>query len=432
MYGRRDLVDAHLFLRDRVSAAVMRVDPDDPSRPLRRTTAGLAWGIVVAAGAVVVVVVLQIFFFSGSDRFSGGVGKLIVATESGSRYLQVGDVLHPVLNTTSAALALGGHPEVLNVSDAKLASLPRGAAIGTPGWPDALPASSTTPAAWAVCTDEMTVSVSVSGSSTVTALPPESGYLVRSKDALFLVWDGTRSRVVADWAARSVGLDPASATTVPDSWLDTIPARPDLGPLPIEGGKPGPEIAGEPSTTGQVIEVSQDSKSERFLVVGDGLLPITEVVATLAIAGGGPDAPPAKTVSRADIASVRMLPEAEWTTMIPSAPLTAPSGDVVPCSEWEAGKTVIGVTPRDENALANSSAQAAANVGITSGLMVRSSNAAGTSAMGDYIVSEDGVKFPVASTATAKALGIKQPINVVPDEIIRLLPTGTAIRGPNG
>ena len=85
MYGRRDLVDAHLFLRGRLSAAVLRSDPDSPDRPLRRTSTGMGVGAAVAAAAIVVVVVLNLFLFTTNDSWREQRGALLVDDAGGER-----------------------------------------------------------------------------------------------------------------------------------------------------------------------------------------------------------------------------------------------------------------------------------------------------------------------------------------------------------
>src|SRR5689334_12232490 len=115
MYSRRDQADAHSFLVGRLVAAVLRTDPDAPDRPLRRTSAGMLGGVVVAVLVVAVIVVIGLFTDIGSGNSWRKPGTLIVDKGTGNRYLLVGDQLHPVLNYASARLLVHGDPAVATV-----------------------------------------------------------------------------------------------------------------------------------------------------------------------------------------------------------------------------------------------------------------------------------------------------------------------------
>src|SRR5690554_132477 len=126
MYGRRDLVDSHLFLRGRLSSAVLRVDPDSPEQPLRRSVTGMKIGIAVAAVAALIVAVLNIFLFTTNDAWRNDPGAMIFDESTGTRYLMVNGILHPVRNLTSAALLVGAPPQIVKVSAEDIADVPRG------------------------------------------------------------------------------------------------------------------------------------------------------------------------------------------------------------------------------------------------------------------------------------------------------------------
>lgn len=422
MYGRRDLVDAHLFLRGRLSAAVLRSDPDSPDRPLRRTSTGMGIGAAVAAAAIVVVVVLNMFLFTTNDSWRDQRGALLVDETTGSRYVLIDDVLHPVMNLASAALLVGGPPAVVRVSSADLASVPRGRAVGVEGLPDELPSASASAPTWTACAADDGTALSVGGATPTTPLGADEGVLVTSGGQLWLVWDGVRSRVDDAWAARAIGFEPTDALAVEPAWLDTIPSGRDLALSPLTLGGEGPDIAGEPTTLGQVMDAEGDGS--RYVVTPDGLMPVTETVAALLTAAPEPDLPAPRALDRRDLVAARITDAAAWQDELPRTPPTPMAPDTAPCSVWADGTTTIA----SADAATLIEAGGAVEVAPGSGLLAATAAAPGVSGVGLYLVSDDGTKYPVADTATASALGLDASRSpAVPEALLALLPTGPTI-----
>ncbi|GAB3403635.1 type VII secretion protein EccB [Schumannella luteola] len=442
MYGRRDLVDAHLFLRGRLSAAVLRSDPDAPDRPLRRTATGMAIGLAVAAGAVVVVVVLNIFLFTTNDSWRNQAGALLVDKSTGSRYLLIDDTLHPVMNLASAALLVGGRPAVIQVSSEDLASVPRGEAVGREGLPDELPSPQATSPVWAACATGDGTALAIGGAPRVTPVGDDEGVLVRADDRLTLIWQGTRSDLAGPWAARALGFEPSAAVPVDDAWLDTIPGGRDIDLSELTLGGEGPAIAGAPTTLGQLVEA--DGDGSRYVVTAQGLMPVTETVAALLSAEQEHQLPEPRTITTRDLVATSVTKAAAWQSELPSTPPTAVGADLTPCSVWDDGTTTIATVAASSKAGGASAASATASsssadsgstdaagavrVAPGAGLLASTAAAPGVRGAGLYLVADDGTKYPVADAATASALGLDASSSpAVPAALLALLPTGPTI-----
>ncbi|GAA2175283.1 type VII secretion protein EccB [Agrococcus versicolor] len=422
MYGRRDLVDAHLFLRGRLSAAVLRSDPDAPDRPLRRTSTGMGIGIAVAAAALVVVVVLNIFLFTTNDAWRDEPGALLVDEGTGSRYVLVDGTLHPVMNLASAALLVGGPPTVIQVSGDDLASVPRGEAIGVEGLPDELPTPQGTQPTWTACVAADGTALAIGDASAATPVGDDEAVLVTVADELWLVWDGVRSLVAGPWAARALGFEPTSAVPVEAAWLDTIPSGRDLDLSALTLGGAGPDVAGEPTTLGQVVDAEGDGT--RYVVTADGLMPVTETVAALLTAEQDHDLPDPRTLAPRDLVATPVTDAAAWQAELPQTTPTAIAADDAPCSVWAEGETTIATV----EAVSVADAAGAVAVEPGSGLLAATAAAPGVGGAGLYLVADDGIRYPVSDAATASALGLDADSSpAVPAALLALLPTGPTI-----
>lgn len=438
MYGRLDLVDAHTFLGRRVAAAVLRSDPDGIDLPLRRTSLGLRWGLLVAAVAVIVVVVLNVLVFRGDDAWRSQGSMIVVEQETGARYLVIDGNLHPVANVTSAALIIGAPPTVKMLSAASLADVPRGPALGIAGLPDALPApTQLQDSIWMACAQDGGVSLTVAADDAGAGPVPETnGVLARVGGEVFLVWNGTRSRVTQDWAARAIGLEPTSAREVDPAWLNVFPSAPDLGLPPFTIGGGGPVVAGQATVLGQIIEVAGGNANRPFVVGEAGLVPVTPVVAALLAAAPDTGLPPAIVVAEAEFAQHVSAPAPVWQTQFPADPLTPLADDTVPCARWGDGATSLVASPPvagDPTVVApgtTSDARTAGHVQVApgAGRLLTTAPAPGVPGAGMYLLSETGAKYPVANAQSATAIGLSaEAAQPVPAEWLALLPTGPTI-----
>ncbi|TPW77911.1 type VII secretion protein EccB [Schumannella soli] len=446
MYGRRDLVDAHLFLRGRLSSAVLRSDPDAPDRPLRRTATGMGIGIAVAAGAIVVVVVLNIFLFTSNDAWRSQTGALLVDKSTGSRYMLIDEKLHPVRNLTSAALLVGGRPSVIQVSSEDLASVPRGEAVGAEGLPDELPAPQSAAPIWTACVADGGTALTIGGVPDATPVGRGEAVLVRADDELSLIWQGTRSQIAGAWAARALGFEPSEAVPVDAAWLDTVPSGRDLDLHELTLGGQGPVIAGKPTTLGQVVEA--DGEGTRYVVTAQGLMPVTDTVAALLAGEQEHKLPEPRTITTRDLVATPVTKAAAWQSELPSSAPKPVDADRTPCSVWSDDTTTIATVPAADAAATtgggtstktstqasatgeNAKAGKAGSVAVApgAGLLASTAAAPGVRGAGLYLVTDDGTKYPVADASTASALGLDASSSpAVPAALLALLPTGPMI-----
>ncbi|MGW1680204.1 type VII secretion protein EccB [Saccharopolyspora sp. NPDC002376] len=442
MYGRREQVEAHSFLVGRILAAVLRTDPNDPNRPLRRTTVGMAGGIGIALLVMGIVLIVSLLTGMGGNAWREKPGFLVVDKDSGNRYMLVDGRLRPVLNYASARLLAEGEPQVAKVSGEELADFPKGAPIGIPGAPDALPSPMAGGQPWTVCAgvqdDDPGLSATVGPMPGVTELGANEAVLAREGDQQFLVWQGTRLRITAPWVPRALGLDPATTVQVDSAWLNTLPAGPDLGAPPVPHGGAGPTVAGQQTVIGQLVTAPEAVGDKTFVVDAAGLVPVSRTVAALLGADPDVELPPTITITPAQLATQQVLPAPVWQSEMPSQP---PSGmDLerrVPCVRWASGEVTLVSAPDMSGSAANSEIAGVTRDGRVadlvdvrpnSGFIARTRPAPGVPGAGVYLITEAGAKFPVANEKAAEALGYSvDSAEPVPADLLALLPTGPVL-----
>ncbi|MER6992730.1 type VII secretion protein EccB [Saccharopolyspora hirsuta] len=442
MYGRREQVEAHSFLVGRILAAVLRTDPDDPNRPLRRTTVGLAGGIGIALLVMAIVLIVSLLTGMGGNAWREKPGFLVVDKDSGNRYMLVDGRLRPVLNYASARLLAEGEPQVAKVSGEELADFPKGAPIGIPGAPDALPSPTSAGQPWTVCAgvraDDPGAAATVGPLPGVTEVGADEAVLVRAGDQQHLVWRGTRLRITADWVPRALGLDPAKTVEVDSAWLNTLPAGPDLGSPPVPRGGAGPDVAGQPTAIGQLVTAPEAVGDTTFVVDAGGLVPVSRTVATLL--GADPDAalPPTITITPAQLAKQQVLPAPVWQAELPPRPPTGLDLDRrVPCVRWTSGEVALVSAPGLPGSAVDGGVAGVTRDGRVAdlvdvrpgaGFLARTRPAPGVPGAGVYLITEAGAKFPVANEKAAEALGYSvDTAEPVPADLLALLPTGPVL-----
>jgi type VII secretion protein EccB len=467
VHSRRDQIEAHAFVVNRMRSALVSGEPDRRQSPLNRTLLGLLLSAVVGLVAVGAVAVLALLS-PGSSPGWRKPGTLIVEKQTGTRYVFSGDRLHPVINYASARLLLGQKLTVASVSSKTLAKVPRGGQVGIAAAPDALPSPARAgDQPWSACATRGSsgsggagrdgVTLLLGGSISPPADPRAAAVLVAAPDGTqYLVENGRRMRLAVPWAARALGYEDAVPLPVRNSWLDVVPAGPDLASVPVDGrGSPGPVVDGQPTTVGQVVGVEDAAmpNSRYYVVQRGGLMPVsttgTALVlgdpATAAAYPGGAAHTVSLTPTALAGASLQAAPD--WVRELPAVPPALPSTDgKVPC---------VVVTPHDaratyalalvpETGLADSPVQVpgasrtdesadVVSVPPGGGALVRPLAAPGSTGSGLFLVVENGVKYPVADDQAATALGYASgSAGAVPAALLRLLPTGPELSSGGG
>jgi type VII secretion protein EccB len=326
--NNKNQLQAHQFMLQRVISALVVGETDPEQPPLRRPTMAAIGALALALLSLAGVWVYGLLV-PGGDRFTA-TDVIAVEKETGARYVLTGGQLHPVLNYTSALLALDQHADVRMVAHSTLAGIPVGVPIGIPGAPDSLPGpSQLLTGAWAVCSgstpDGQSQSVTVlvgHQPDRSTALGPQA-LLVRSGNQLYVVYQGFRHEVTAG-VDIAMGLRTDSMVTVSGSWLDMIPAGRALAPVQVAGaGQPSTAVPGLSLTTGQVLEIGDSSgavsadpaQNQYYLVLGPALQQIGPLQASIQqVVGPHPGAP-------------TIVPENAILGAAQSAPQTPADGD---------------------------------------------------------------------------------------------------------
>lgn len=349
----RDEVAAQRFRGRRMRAALLTGDPDGAAAPLARLGAGVYGGILVTVLLLAVAGVYGVLRPGGSTAWQES-GAFVVDDDTGSRYVYLDGVLHPVLNYASARLLLGDGLHVVTVSSVSLDSATRGPMLGIPKAPDALPdATQIVGPAWSVCAvgravdgERLDTQIRPGATAAGTAVDGDHGFLVRTDEGhTYLLWTGHAYPVPDEWRP---ALDYASAEPVgvDDAFVAALPAGEPLTPPEIPGlGEPGPPLPGssQPTTVGTVYA---DRTYAYYVMTRDGLASLTPLQAQLLLADpdlaaayAGSDPTPLK-VTQAQVTEASPKPlaaAAAPVTTAPTATAPVPTPAAVPTTGSTAG-----------------------------------------------------------------------------------------------
>jgi type VII secretion protein EccB len=454
MRSRGDQLQAYRFLRRRVITSLMAGQPNGRDFPLRRlvpTSFAGAMATAVLLGGAAVLGALNPGHTS--DWKSGS--SLIIERETGARYVYYQGALHPMLNFASARLYLGdGSPTVYTVARSALAGVARTTPQGIPGAPDALPSSGdllTGP--WSVCVGpDGTVTELVGTATGGTALGALSGTVVSAGagSPSYLVWRSRRLLIDDTSALAALGLADPTPRIVGASWLNTLPAGPDLTFPAVPGrGGAGPTVAGHALRIGQLVVVNSTVQTQYAVVLAGGLAPVTPVVAALIQADprfaaaypGGPAAP--VQLAPDEYSQAVHLPALAGTGGYPSAPLgsvggadsdsalcstlTDPGSGAVSVSVVAGGQAAKGRVVVPTGSPATPTADRVA-IPAGHGVLVREVPNPGVTTGTLFLLTDDGVRFPIDSSDAVQALGYGDVAAVgLPPGFVELLPVGPTL-----
>jgi type VII secretion protein EccB len=457
MRSRRDQVQAHAYVVGRLTSALVHAEPDAPESPLRRTGLGSFGGLLVGALIVAGFMVWGLLK-PPSPASALTAGEVLLVKETGTRFMYVGNELHPILNWSSALMLTGGNATITTVPAATVSGIPQGQPLGILGAPDQLPAAaSLNTGAWLACTQSgggaPLVSLSIGPPPPLSQPSADDAVLVATPEARYLLWRGTRLRLDAPAIVAALGLSNAPLIKVAPAWLNAVPAGPDLQPLSVPGaGRTGPVLDGLHTRVGQVLVVRNvGSASQLYLVGPDGVALITATQAAVLLTDRGESAaypggtPAPVTVSPAAIAHASMLPSGLADKVgVPSGPPRdyIPGAGAVPCADYKASgatapRLVFAVPPAGHPpAIATpgvtASPQGAALISVApdGGALVRPEIAPGSGGSSLFLVTDTGVKYPLPATEAAP-LGYRAGrAAALPAALLGLLPTGPALDLP--
>ncbi|MEO6790655.1 MAG: type VII secretion protein EccB, partial [Ornithinibacter sp.] len=331
MATKKDLVEAQSFSRRRLTTAFVSGAPGgrevEPHRPLRAVAGGLALTVVLILGSMA-------FGWLRSSLPQGWENnRLVIAQDSGARYVSVKSVLHPVVNTTSARLLIPAADfKVLSVPDSELESIRRGPTLGILGAPDSLtPADRLVSTGWVSCLGAGEQVSTAIGPSRAATPVERAAVVVRSAGTTFVVSDGRRHRVDdRDISAVTIALrlDGRPALAAPAAWLNLFPEGSALGPLSIDDL--GSALPGLPAgaSVGSVLALKGDQDGRRYLVLPDGTLESLSPVALEMYRLGSGSSVREVPVQAAQIRQLEVRPQSfspkDWPLDLPTAVTESP------------------------------------------------------------------------------------------------------------
>ncbi len=437
----KDNLQAHRFMNRRVHAALLEGDAESNARPLGRLGTGTYAGFFVTIALLAVVGIIGVLKPGGSTAWQEP-GAFIVEEETGARYVDLDGVLHPVLNYSSAKLLLGEGLHVATVSVRSLESAPRGQPIGIPMAPDSLPdAAHVVGTDWSVCA----VGHTADGEQLRTAMLPgtavdgtpigtDAGYLVGTTgERSYLIWSGHAYEIPNRWLS-AVGYRAADALPVGDDFVATLPAGQLIAPPTLAGiGRPGPALPGsvDPVVIGSIFA---DRANAYYLMTTDGLAALTPLQAELLLAdkrlsaayGGSNPSPLPISQAQVTDATLVPLPDPGPGEQAPTAaPELAelPPGAQQLCirySDQQVPDIVIG--PATSAAI---TAPGLVQLPGGSGALVAARPNPDTPGTTVYLVTDTGIRYPVAGPRTLEQLGLAEvSVAQLPTTVVGLLPVG--------
>jgi type VII secretion protein EccB len=437
----KDNLQAYRFMNRRVKAALLEGDAESNDRPLSRLGTGTYAGIFVTIALLAVFGIVGVLRPGGSKAWQEP-GAFIVASETGARYVYLDGVLHPVVNYSSAKLLLGDRLHVVTVSVRSLESAEHGPALGIPAAPDSLPdAQHIVGTDWSVCA----IGNAADGRPLRTAMFPgqtapgdpiaaDQGYLLRSSsNHTYLVWSNHVYEIPDQWLA-ALGYTGSMALEVSDDFIAALPAGEQIAPRVLPGlGEPGPTLPGslDPVTVGSIFA---DRVNAYYVMTKDGLTALTPLQANLLLADprlaqayGGSNPSPLP-ISQAQVTDAMVVPLPDLG-LGERAPTTAPTIATFPTGQQQlcvrypdqdVPEIVIGAADP-----AATSAAGPVQLPTGSGALVAARPNPDTPGTTVYLITDTGVRYPVAGQRTLEQLGLAGvSVAQLPATVVGLLPSG--------
>ncbi|WP_326841662.1 type VII secretion protein EccB [Streptomyces sp. NBC_01558] len=422
MQTRRDHVQAYQFAMGRLASALVSGDPGRGDSPTRRSALGSVFGVGVVVLLCAGFGVYGLISPVAKDDWRKD-GAVVLEEDTGNRYVYAGGVLRPTRNYASALLIAGKRAAPRTLSAKSLAGVPHGGPVGIPGAPDTVPdASALTTGPWARClpgTGSRVVGQTLAFGPSAAALHPlpagRQVLLTGPKNARYLLVRGVKHPVPDDSALIALGLDDQTPLSAAADWLTAVPTGAALdAPVPPGAGKPAGKVAGQAARVGQLFRTSAGGTEHRYLLRSDGLVPVNATA--YALLAARPGAPEPRRVTQADIAVAEVSAERGPTDRIPDVGgARALDGGTVCLEHLSDGRVRLTVSDVAER-----------RVALPAGAGVLAVPAGGG---GQYLVTEQGVKYRIADDSAARALGLadtKQRLTL-PASALALLPDGPVL-----
>ncbi|MBP1162808.1 type VII secretion protein EccB [Rhodococcus sp. PvR044] len=449
-------VNGYRFLVRRMEHALVRRDVRMLHDPMRTQSRALTVGAVLAVIGLAGCGALALI--RPQDKI--GDAQIVVGKDSGAMFVMVEDTLHPVLNLASARLIAGDAATPVIVKESELGTRPRGALMGIPGAPSALPHGE--PTAWTVC-DSIASGGTKAIRTAVIAGDPELGenvstladgqaLLVTGTDGTFLVYDGKRARIDPNNRAVSLafGLDGVEPRPVSPGLLNAIPEAQAIAPPEISGAGEQPDYPVQGKTIGSVIRAKDAQGSKSYVVLRGGLQRISQATSDLIRASDSQGSAEADEVSLDVVSRPPQVNDLAVSTFPETAPeIVDIDSSPVSCLSWQPiegadesdgglNATVTVITgnalplPRDAEMVSLAQADGTGPMVDTAYLKPGSGGlvqAAGMDPSSErkgalFFVADTGVRYGVENVDAAKVLGFTDGSVAAPWSIVGLLAPG--------
>ncbi|TDO50633.1 type VII secretion protein EccB [Kribbella sp. VKM Ac-2527] len=465
MATKRDQLQSHQFLIQRVVSALILRESDPEQPPFRRPLVAAYWSIGLALIVLAGFTVFGLIVPGGKTAWRDGE-SIIVEKETGTRFVYVDGRLHPAANYVSALLAKGSFAPLMNVSEKSLAGVPRGPRVGIADAPDSLPAAKgLLRGSWSLCSQpgKDQTGAAVDESVLLVGREPSGGRVMADEALLvavgetgdqYLLRNGYRHRIrESDTVTVGLALRSEPWATVGMELVDGLPSGAPLRPIHVAKlGQPSKAVPGWGSLrNGQLLVVrTSDGVSQYYLAEADQLRPITPLQYDIQRAY----APTAKAYQgQQPVAKPLGLVAAGQSRQGP-APSTAP-GQLPPerpefvgprmsgsslCATFEPGGTVprlaidVGMPVRDE--MMTTAARTGRGAPLADRVIVPPGGAALVEAMPStqapigtvMLVSDLGIAYPLAGPEVQNTLGFDgvQPIRM-PAGLVARIPRGSGL-----
>ncbi len=418
----------------RIEHALVRGDARMLDDPLAAQSISLVIGAVLAVVAVAVVAVLAVL------RPAGDLGDapIVLVRESGALYVRIDDRVHPVFNLASARLVAGSPAEPRIVSQRAVDRALRGPMVGIPDAPPHL-APTLADAQWTVCDDARSELTTVIAGAVPRDLADGHSVLVTAREepaATYLLYGAWRARVDLRHPAvvRALRLDGLVPQPVSPLLLAAIPEAPAIEPPHIPSGRSAlPEMPA--GTVLRVPATAPANDDELFVALAGGVQRIGQVTADLIRYTDSRAARQIPAVSADRIGALPVVNSLPVTTFPQRAGVSA---HPVVCARWDAAAqphtallTGAGPVAGQRSlplAQADGGGPALDAVAIPAGhgSYVRSVGLSGDAhqAGPTFLVSDAGVRYGVADTDAAAALGLPGTPVPAPWPVLAALPAG--------
>jgi type VII secretion protein EccB len=468
-------VQAYRFVLKRIESALVRRDAvmlHDPMRThLRAATIGLIIAVIGAAG----------FFMFGLIKPKSALDRdgIVIGKQSGSFYVLDHDPVRrliPVTNLASARLimfALGsagqGDMNPKFVDDSAMANIARTSLAGIPGAPLDIPGEKERVAPkWSVCdrtvpdpakpqqqreAEAAITTTAVIGYDRVgRPLGDDETLLVQaSSGERYLIFDGKRARIDTNKTEirRAFNLVDATPRVISTGLLNAIPSVDDLKSPEIPGRGQESPLAG--SKVGEIVQIIRPGLEPYNVLLRDGYQEIPKAVADLIrFTPGYPGPERIRVLRPADLNNVKNVEDglnvdtSDFPRDIARPKPLAES--TLACLYWaynkEGNRQDFTVTIADDLRvpgapqpvkLAQSDGRGdlldqvliAAGKGAAVQGTVPAGQAGGTGEI--WLVTDQGVRYPVPSVEIASALGIGTQFDPAPQTIMNIMPIGPAL-----